>query len=75
MRSNDGPVPQVAACDGTTATTSATGQAIVPGTLPIYLSKGPTRRLSKTRTFILTRKLSHFDVAILYISVRLKHLD
>ena len=29
-------VPQAAACDGTTVTTSATGQEFVPGTLPIY---------------------------------------
>ena len=27
---------QAAACDGTTVTTSATGQEFVPGTLPIY---------------------------------------
>ena len=29
-------VSQAAACDGTTVTTSATGQEFVPGTLPIY---------------------------------------
>ena len=28
-------VSQAAACDGTTVTTSATGQEFVPGTLPI----------------------------------------
>ena len=30
------PVSQAAACDGTSVTTSATGQEFVPGTLPIY---------------------------------------
>ena len=29
-------VSQAAACDGTTVTTSATGQEFVPGTLPFY---------------------------------------
>ena len=29
-------VSQAAACDGTRKTTTATGQEIVPGTLPIY---------------------------------------
>ena len=31
-----GYMSQAAACDGTAVTMSATGQEIVPGTLPIY---------------------------------------